>query len=186
MVSAAAGSVGHLVGQMAKLQGCRVVGVTGSDDKGRLLTGDLGFDAAVNYRSIDFRAELKAATPDGVDVYFDNTGGHILGAALFRANVGGRIACCGVVSQYDTDSPEPGPKGVPGLLINKRLTMRGFLVFDFADRYAAARDTIAGWLADGRLVSLTDDVTGLEAAPDAFVDLLAGGNVGTRIVRLPG
>jgi NADPH-dependent curcumin reductase CurA len=186
MVSAAAGSVGHLVGQMAKLQGCRVVGVTGSDDKGRLLTGDLGFDAAVNYRSIDFRAELKAATPDGVDVYFDNTGGHILGAALFRANVGGRIACCGVVSQYDTDSPEPGPTGVPGLLINKRLTMRGFLVFDFADRYAAARDTIAGWLADGRLVSLTDDVTGLEAAPDAFVDLLAGGNVGTRIVRLPG
>ena len=184
MVSAAAGSVGHLVGQMAKLKGCRVVGVTGSDDKGRLLTDQLGFDAFVNYKDGNFRAALKAATPDGVDVYFDNTGGFILGAALFRMNVGGRIACCGVVSQYDTDSPEPGPKGVPGLLINKRITMRGFLVFDFADRYAAAREEIAGWLRDGRLRSLVDEVDGLEAAPAAFVDLLAGGNVGTRVVRL--
>ncbi len=184
MVSAAAGSVGHLVGQIGKLKGCRVVGVTGSDDKGRLLTDELGFDAAVNYRDRDFRAALKAATPDGVDVYFDNTGGHVLGAALFRMNVGGRIACCGVVSQYDTDSPEPGPKGVPGLLINKRITMRGFLVFDFADRYVAARRDIAGWLESGRLKSLVDEVHGLDAAPAAFVDLLAGGNVGTRVVRL--
>ncbi|MEQ8857397.1 MAG: NADP-dependent oxidoreductase [Pseudomonadales bacterium] len=184
MVSAAAGSVGHLVGQIAKLKGCRVVGVSGSDEKGQLLTGELGFDAAVNYKDGDFRAALKAATADGVDVYFDNTGGFILGAALFRMNVGGRIACCGVVSQYDTDSPEPGPKGVPGLLINKRITMRGFLVFDFADHYAGARREIAGWLADGRLKSLVDEVHGLEAAPAAFVDLLAGGNVGTRVVRL--
>lgn len=184
LVSAAAGSVGHLVGQIARLQGCRVVGITGHDDKVRLLTGQLGFDAAVNHRSEDFRAALKEATPDGVDVYFDNTGGHILGAALFRANVGGRIACCGVVSQYDTDSPEPGPKGVPGLLVNKRLTMRGFLVFDFADQYPAARERLTGWLKSGELVSLTDEVSGLDAAPAAFVDLLAGGNVGTRIVRL--
>ena len=184
MVSAAAGSVGHLVGQMAKIAGNRVVGVCSSDAKGHVLTESLGFDAAVNYREDDFREALKAATPDGVDVYFDNTGGPILGAALFRMNVGGRIACCGVVSQYDTDSPEPGPKGVPGLLVNKRLTMRGFLVFDFAAEYAAARAEIAGWLADGRLKSLTDEVHGLEAAPAAFVDLLAGGNLGTRIVRL--
>jgi NADPH-dependent curcumin reductase CurA len=89
-----------------------------------------------------------------------------------------------VVSQYDTDSPEPGPKGVPGLLVNKRLTMRGFLVFDFADRYEQARGEMSGWLQDGSLISLTDEVRGLEAAPQAFVDLLAGGNVGTRIVRL--
>jgi hypothetical protein len=184
MVSAAAGSVGHLVGQMAKLKECRVVGVTGSDAKCRVLTEELGFDAAVNYRDGNFRQALKAATPDGVDVYFDNTGGHILGAALFRLNVGGRIACCGVVSQYDTDSPEPGPKGVPGLLINKRLTMRGFLVFDFADRYLAARQEISSWLRAGRLQSLSDEVYGLEAAPAAFVDLLAGGNVGTRVVWL--
>ncbi|MGY8853768.1 MAG: NADP-dependent oxidoreductase [Pseudomonadales bacterium] len=184
MVSAAAGSVGHLVGQMAKIQGCTVVGVAGSDQKNDTLVSKLGFDAAVNYKVGDYRAALKDATPDGVDVYFDNTGGFILGSALFRMNVGGRIACCGVVSQYDTDSPEPGPKGIPGLLINKRITMRGFLVFDFADRYAEARNNIQGWLQSGALISLTDEVSGLAAAPDAFVDLLAGGNVGTRIVVL--
>ena len=184
MVSAAAGSVGHLVGQIAKIKGNRVVGVCGSEEKGALLVSQLGFDAAVNYKDDGFRESLKAATPDGVDVYFDNTGGMILGAALFRMNVGGRIACCGVVSQYDTDRPEPGPKGVPGLLVNKRITMRGFLVFDFLDQYAAAREEMHGWLETGQLRSLTDEVRGLEAAPDAFVDLLAGGNVGTRIVRL--
>ena len=184
MVSAAAGSVGHLVGQIAKIRKCRVVGVCGSDDKCGVLTQRLGFDAAVNYRDANYRQLLKEATPDGVDVYFDNTGGAILGSALFRMNVGGRIACCGVVSQYDTDSPEPGPKGVPGLLINKRLTMRGFLVFDFEDRYESARLDIAGWLDSRELVSLTDEVRGLDAAPGAFVDLLAGGNLGTRVVRL--
>ena len=185
MVSAAAGSVGHLVGQIAKIHGARVVGVCGSDEKGQVLTGQLGFDAVANYKDPNYRDLLKAATPDGVDVYFDNTGGSILGSALFRMNVGGRIACCGVVSQYDTNSPEPGPKGVPGLLVNKRITMRGFLVFDFASEYEAAREEIAGWLADGSLTALTDEVQGLAAAPDAFVDLLAGGNLGTRVVRLP-
>ncbi|TNF84933.1 MAG: NADP-dependent oxidoreductase [Gammaproteobacteria bacterium] len=184
MVSAAAGSVGHLVGQIAKIKGARVVGVCGSDEKGSVLTEKLGFDSAVNYKDPNYRDALKAATPDGVDVYFDNTGGAILGSALFRMNVGGRVACCGVVSQYDTNSPEPGPKGVPGLLVNKRITMRGFLVFDFSADYAAARDEIAGWLADGRLIALTDEVQGLAAAPEAFVDLLAGGNLGTRVVRL--
>ena len=184
MVSAAASSVGHLVGQIAKIKGARVVGVCGSDEKGRVLTDKLGFDAAVNYKDSNYRDALKAATPDGVDVYFDNTGGAILGSALFRMNVGGRIACCGVVSQYDTNSPEPGPKGVPGLLVNKRITMRGFLVFDFSADYPAARAEIAGWLANGSLIALTDEVQGLAAAPEAFVDLLAGGNLGTRVVRL--
>jgi NADPH-dependent curcumin reductase CurA len=184
MVSAAAGSVGHLVGQIARIQGARVVGVCGSDAKTELLVSELDFDAAVNYRDDDFRQTLKDATPDGVDVYFDNTGGMILGSALFRMNVGGRIACCGVVSQYDTSRPEPGPKGIPGLLVNKRLIMRGFLVFDYADRYSQARDELRGWLDSGELKSLADEVQGLEAAPEAFVDLLSGGNVGTRIVKL--
>jgi NADPH-dependent curcumin reductase CurA len=184
MVSAAAGSVGHLVGQIAKIKNTRVVGVCGSDAKGALLVSELGFDASVNYKDDGFRQSLKEATPDGVDVYFDNTGGLILGAALFRMNVGGRIACCGVVSQYDTDRPEPGPKGIPGLLINKRINMRGFLVFDFAQRYGQAREELHGWLQSGALQSLTDEVSGLEAAPAAFVDLLSGGNVGTRVVRL--
>jgi NADPH-dependent curcumin reductase CurA len=184
MVSAAAGSVGHLVGQIAKIKGARVVGVCGSDAKAELLVSELDFDAAVNYKDGDFRQTLKDATPDGVDVYFDNTGGMILGSALFRMNVGGRIACCGVVSQYDTSRPEPGPKGIPGLLVNKRINMRGFLVFDYADRYSQARDELRGWLDSGELKSLADEVQGLEAAPEAFVDLLNGGNVGTRIVRL--
>ncbi|MDH3640594.1 MAG: NADP-dependent oxidoreductase [Gammaproteobacteria bacterium] len=184
MVSAAAGSVGHLVGQMAKTAGARVVGVCGSDAKGQTLTQDLGFDAAVNYKEDDFRQALKDATADGVDVYFDNTGGDILGSALRRMNIGGRIACCGVVSQYDTDNPAPGPRGIPGLLINKRIEMRGFLVFDFAERYDQARDQIAAWLVSGEVKSLVDEVNGLAAAPQAFVDLLAGGNIGTRVVRL--
>jgi NADPH-dependent curcumin reductase CurA len=184
MVSAAAGSVGHMVGQMAKIRGCEVVGVCGSDDKGRLLVEQLGFDSSVNYKDANYRQNLKEATPNGVDVYFDNTGGMILGSALFRMNVGGRISCCGVVSQYDTNTPEPGPKGVPGLLVNNRLTMRGFLLFDYAERYAEAREDIYGWLNSGQLTSLQDEVVGLAAAPNAFVDLLSGGNVGTRIVRL--
>ena len=184
MVSAAAGSVGHLVGQMARINGCRVVGVMGSDAKADVLLGQLGFDAAVNYKDANYRQLLKDATPDGVDVYFDNTGGMILGSALFRMNVAGRIACCGVVSQYDTDSPEPGPRGIPGLLVNKRLTMQGFLLFDFVEQYAEARQQIHSWMQAGDLISLTDEVKGLEAAPEGFVDLLAGGNVGTRIVRV--
>mgnify|MGYP001284310499 FL=1 len=184
MVSAAAGSVGHLVGQIAKIQGCQVVGVAGSDVKNARLVDELGFDVAVNYKSGDYRIALKEATPKGVDVYFDNTGGFVLGSALFRMNVGGRIACCGVVSQYDTSAPEPGPKGIPGLLINKRIVMSGFLVFDFANAYESARAQIAGWLDSGELKSLTDRVDGLSAAPEAFVDLLAGGNIGTRIVSL--
>ncbi len=164
MVSAAAGSVGHMVGQIAKIKGSRVVGVCGSEEKCIALTHDLGFDEAVNYKDDGFRDSLKGATPDGVDVYFDNTGGMILGA--------------------DTDRPEPGPKGIPGLLVNKRINMRGFLVFDFAHQYDQARAEIHGWLESGEMQALTDEVSGLEAAPAAFVDLLSGGNIGTRVVRL--
>ena len=135
VVSAASGSVGHLVGQMARIHGCRVVGITGSDAKGEVLTGQLGFDAAVNHRSDTFRDDFKAATPDGIGIYFDNTGGDILGSCLRRMAPHGRIVCCGVVSQYDTTDPAPGPRGIPGLLVNNRVRMEGFLVFDFADRY---------------------------------------------------
>ena len=184
LVSAAAGSVGHLVGQMAKIRGCRTVGVTSTPEKCRLLKSRLGYDAAVSYRSDDFRQDLKAACPDGVDIYFDNTGGDILGAALFRMNERGRIVCCGVVSQYDTSNPAGGPKGVPGLLVNKRVRMVGFLVFDFLDEYGNARADIKGWIKSGELEPLNDIFDGLEQAPVAFVDLLAGGNVGTRMVKI--
>ncbi len=182
VVSAAAGSVGHMVGQMAKASGARVVGVAGSDDKCGLLVDRLGFDAAINRRSDDFRAEFKAATPDRIHVYFDNTGGPILESALFRMAVGGRIVCCGVASQYDTSSPSAGPRGVPGLLVNNRVTMQGFLIFDYADRFDQARSDITGWIDDGRLEPQLTTYEGLESAPQAFVDLLAGTTVGTTIV----
>ena len=184
MISAAAGSVGHMVGQIAKIKGCRVIGVCGSDEKCKKLTEDLGFDTAVNYKDANFRQNLKDATPDGVDVYFDNTGGMILGSALFRLNSGGRIACCGVVSQYDTSTPEPGPKGIPGLLVNKSIRMQGFLVFDYADKYDEATDNLLEWINSGQLNVLKDELDGLEKAPQGFVDLLAGGNIGTRIVNI--
>jgi NADPH-dependent curcumin reductase CurA len=184
VVSAAAGSVGHLVGQMARIAGCRTIGVAGSDEKCRLLTEELRFDAALSYKSPDFRTDFKAACQAGIDIYFDNTGGEILGSALRCMNEHGRIVCCGVVSQYDTSSPAPGPRGIPGLLINKRLRMEGFLVFDYLDRYAEARASMRQWVEAGELVPLQDEREGLEAAPAAFVDLLDGGNIGTRIVRV--
>jgi NADPH-dependent curcumin reductase CurA len=184
LVSAAAGSVGHIVGQLAKLHGCRVVGVVGSDDKCRILTDELGFDAAVDRTSPEFRNELKAATPNRVDVYFDNTGGEVLGAALFRMATHGRIACCGAVSAYDTTTPGPSPRGIPGLLVNNRVRMEGFLVFDFADRYGEARADLTRWIGEGRLRPRHVDHDGLGAAPGAFVDLLQGRTVGTTIVRV--
>lgn len=184
VVSAAAGSVGHVVGQIAKLKRARVVGVAGSDEKCRLLVEELGFDAAVNYKNSEFRADFKAATPDRIDVYFDNTGGDILESALFRMNAHGRIVCCGVVSQYDTANPSAGPRGVPGLLVNNRVRMEGFLVFDYADRYEAARAEMTGWIQRGELKPRVTEFQGLEKAPEAFVGLLGGQNVGTTIVRV--
>jgi len=184
VVSAAAGSVGHLVGQMAKNLGARVVGVAGTDDKCQLLVDDLGFDAAVNHRDPEFRDRFRDATPDRIHVYFDNTGGDILGSALFRMAVHGRIVCCGAVSQYDTTTPDPSPRGIPGLLVNNRVRMEGFLLFDYADRYAEGRERMAEWLAAGRLRPLVTEFDGLESAGQAFVELLAGRTVGTTIVRV--
>lgn len=184
VVSAAAGSVGHIVGQIAKRAGCRVVGVAGSDEKCRLLVDELGFDSAVNYKSADFRDHFRAATPDRIDVYFDNTGGAILESALFRMNTFGRIVCCGAVSAYDGAPPAAGPRGVPGLLVNNQVRMEGFLVFRFADRYDAARDEMAGWVARGELKPRISEYHGLEQAPQAFIDLLGGRTVGTTVVRV--
>ncbi len=184
VVSAAAGSVGHIAGQIAKLKQCRVVGVAGSDEKCRVLVDELGFDAAVNYKDADFFASLRTATPDRIDVYFDNTGGDILQSALFRMNAHGRIVCCGVVSQYDTANPGPGPRGVPGLLVNNRVRMEGFLVFDYAKRYDEARAEMMAWIERGELAPRVTEFRGLEKAPGAFVELLSGGNVGTTIVRV--
>ncbi|WP_419930700.1 NADP-dependent oxidoreductase [Candidatus Poriferisodalis sp.] len=184
VVSAAAGSVGHIVGQIAKAQGCRVVGVAGSEEKCALLVDEIGFDVAINRHSPDFRAEFRAATPDRINVYFDNTGGEILGSALFRMATFGRIVCCGAVSAYDTASPDPSPRGLPGLLVNNQVRMQGFIVFSYADRYDEARAQMRAWIDAGSLVPRHVTYEGLESAGGAFVDLLGGRTVGTTIVRL--
>jgi NADPH-dependent curcumin reductase CurA len=190
VVSAAAGAVGNVVCQLGKIAGCRVVAIAGGPAKCAWLTDELGVDAAVDHRDGGFRKALRAACPDGIDVYFDNVGGDILGAALFGMNLHGRISCCGVVSQYDTGSPAPGPRGVPGLLVTKRLTMRGFIVMDFYDgepaRKVEAQNELAAWVDAGKLRPVEDVMEGIDAAPHALVDLLAGGNVGKRMVHVAG
>ena len=184
VVSAAAGSVGSLVGQIAKIKGCSVVGIAGSDDKCAWLTSDLGFDAAINYKTQPVHKALKEACPKGIDVYFDNVGGDILEACLFRMNLHGRIACCGAVSQYDGAPPAHGPRGIPGLIVTKRLTMRGFIVSDFdADREAALAD-LQSWVKDGKLKVQEDIIDGLDKTPDALIGLLAGDNRGKRMVKV--
>ncbi len=184
VVSAAAGSVGHIVGQIAKRAGCRVVGIAGSPQKCHILVDELGFDVAVNYKDADFRTAFKDATPNRIDVYFDNTGGDILGSALFRMNTHGRIVCCGAVSQYDTANPAGSPRGLPGLLVNNRVRMEGFLVFDYTDRFDEARSEMTGWIDRGELVPRVTQFEGLESAPAAFVNLLNGDTIGTTIVRV--
>lgn len=184
VVSAAAGSVGAFVGQIAKIHGCRVVGIAGGAAKCAWLQQSLGFDAVVDYKAGNLNAALKAAAPGGIDVYFDNVGGDILEACLFRMNQGGRVACCGAVSQYDGAPPAHGPRGVPGLIVTKRLTLQGFVLFDFAAGFADALTALEGWVASGRLQVPEDIIDGIENTPAALIGLLAGENVGKRMVRV--
>ena len=183
VVSAAAGSVGSLVGQIAKIKGCRVVDIAGGKTKCDLLTNELGFDAAVDYKAPEFSKAMRAAVPKGIDVYFDNVGGSILEACLFNMNNKGRIACCGAVSQYDAPQAH-GPRGVPGLIVTKRLTMRGFIVNDFEDQNAKALADLQGWVASGQLKVREDVIDGFENLPAALIGLLAGDNVGKRMVKV--
>jgi hypothetical protein len=184
VVSAAAGSVGSIVGQIAKIKGCRVVGIAGGVAKCALLETELGFDAAVDYKAGDTRRALRAACPSGIDVYFDNVGGDVLEACLFNLNVHGRVACCGAVSQYDGAAPPHGPRGVPGLIVTKRLTLTGFIVSDFYAKREAALADLQGWVKSGELKVREDIMDGLESLPQALIGLLAGDNIGKRIVKV--
>jgi NADPH-dependent curcumin reductase CurA len=184
VVSAAAGSVGSIVGQIAKLKGCTVIGIAGGDEKCALLKSDLGFDHAINYKKEAVGKALRAAAPKGIDVYFDNVGGDILEAVLFGMNNHGRIACCGAVSQYDGAAPAHGPRGIPGLIVVKRLTMQGFILTDFNDKRAQALGDLQTWVKDGKIKVREDILTGIEALPGALIGLLAGENVGKRMVKL--
>jgi NADPH-dependent curcumin reductase CurA len=184
VVSAAAGSVGTFVGQIAKIKGCRAVGIAGGAEKCRWLTEHLGFDAAVDYKQGGVFKALRAAAPQGVDVYFDNVGGEILEACLPQMNLHGRIVCCGAVSLYDGAPPATGPRGVPGLIVVKRLTMQGFLVNDhFGERDKAVAD-LSSWVEAGKLKIEEDVIDGLENAPEALIGLLAGKNRGKRMVKV--
>ncbi|GAB3580413.1 NADP-dependent oxidoreductase [Calidifontibacter terrae] len=182
-VSGAAGAVGSLVGQIAKLSGAsRVIGSAGSPEKVARLK-ELGFDAAFNYKDGPVVEQLKQAAPDGIDVYFDNVGGEHLEAAISRMNVDGRIAMCGAISVYNSTEPPAAPRNLTAA-IGKRLTLRGFIVGKYnsmADEFLA---TVGPWLADGSLQWDETTREGLENAPQAFIDLLTGGNTGKMVVRL--
>ncbi len=184
VVSAAAGSVGSIVGQIAKLKGCRVVGIAGGTDKCKWLTSELGFDAAVDYKDGAVFKALKAAAPDGIDVYFDNVGGDILEACLPQMNLNGRIACCGAISQYDGAPSATGPRGVPGLIVVKRLTMQGFIVMDYMKQRDQALSDLQGWVSSGKIKVLEDVIDGIENTPQALIGLLAGENRGKRMVKV--
>ncbi|WP_022979776.1 NADP-dependent oxidoreductase [Ideonella sp. B508-1] len=184
VVSAAAGATGSIVGQIARLAGCRVVGICGSPEKQRFLTETLGFDAVVNHRDPTLREALRSACPSGADVYFDNVGGRTLEVMMGAMGHGGRIVCCGAVSQYDTNAPMVGVRGVPGYLILRSLTMRGFLLSDYLPRYGAGLKVLERWLADGSLRPMEEVLEGLEEAPEALVGLLNGANLGKRMIRV--
>lgn len=183
LVSAAAGAVGSLVGQLAKIQGCRAVGSAGSDDKVRHLVDGLGFDDAFNYKSEDLVAALRRTCSDGIDIYFENVGGALLEAALLHMKPFGRIPVCGMISQYNVTEPSPGPSSLIAM-IPKRLLMQGFIVTDHWDRLDAFARDVSGWLRDGRIRYDETVVDGIENAADAFLGLLRGENTGKMLVRL--
>jgi NADPH-dependent curcumin reductase CurA len=184
VVSAAAGAVGTLVGQIAKLKGCRVVGIAGGSAKRALLMRELGFDAVVDYKAGNVRRMLRETCPNGIDVYFDNVGGDIFEACLFNMANHGRIACCGAVSSYDGVAPPHGPRGVPGLIVTRRLVVTGFIVMDFEARYDAALAELKAWVESGQIKVYEDIIEGFENLPNALVGLLAGENVGKRMVKV--
>ena len=184
LVSAASGAVGAVVGQIARISGCRVVGIAGGARKVAYITGELGFDAGIDYKAEDnLGAAIASACPDGVDVYFDNVGGTITDTALDNLARGARIVICGTVSQSSLAIPELGPR-VQGKLMTAWASMQAFNVYQFTSRHEVARDRLAGWLGDGRLKYREDVVDGIENTPSAFIGLLQGENFGKRIIKV--
>ncbi|MDQ3028153.1 MAG: NADP-dependent oxidoreductase [Pseudomonadota bacterium] len=184
VVSGAAGAVGSVVGQIAKIKGCRAVGIAGGADKCRLLVEELGFDAAIDYKNEDVKAALKTHCPSGIDVYFDNVGGDILDAALARLARGARIVICGAISQYNATSGMKGPANYMSLLVN-RASMTGMVVFDYADRYGEAAREMAGWIAAGKLKAKEDVVPGgIPAFHETLLKLFKGENTGKLVLQI--
>jgi NADPH-dependent curcumin reductase CurA len=187
VVAAATGPVGSLVGQIARIKGCRAVGIAGGPDKCRHLIDELGFDAAVDHRAPDLPERLRAACPQGIDIYFENVGGAVWEAVLPLLNNFARVPVCGVVAHYNDTELPPGPNQMPRLMravLTKRLTLRGFIVSDFAAQAADFQRDVTAWLSEGKITYREDVVEGLESAPEAFIGLLQGRNFGKLLVRV--
>lgn len=183
VVSAASGAVGQVVGQIAKIRGCRVVGVAGGKAKGDYVTGELGFDACVDHRGEDLKERLGAACPDGIDVYWENVGGAVQAAVFPRLNDFGRMVMCGMIAEYNDTSPRPGPNLMA--CVRKRLRIQGFIVSDSGwQRYGRFRSEMLGWMREGRMKWREDVADGLRNAPEAFIGLLKGKNFGKLVVRV--
>ena len=185
VVSGAAGAVGTVVGQIARIKGCRAIGIAGGADKCRYLTQELGFDGAIDYKSGDVKEGLKQHCPQGVNVYFDNVGGDILDTVLTRIARGARIVICGAISQYNNTAPVKGPSNYLSLLVN-RASMTGMVVFDYTGRYALAAREMAGWIAEGKLKTREDIVDGFDAFPETLLRLFKGENLGKLLIRVAG
>ena len=187
VVSAATGAVGSLVGQIAKLKGCRVVGVAGAEGKCRYAVDALGLDACVSHRDADLAGALKDQCPDGIDVYFENVGGKVFDAVIGSMNVHGRIPVCGGIAHYNDTGPPPGPDRLAGamrIVLTRRLTVRGFIIFDHHHRIPDFTRDVSGWLREGRIVYREDVVEGIDNAVGAFLGLLRGENFGKLIVKV--
>ena len=183
VVSGAAGAVGQTVGQLARIKGCRVVGIAGGRAKCDWVVNELGFHACIDYKAGNVKAALKEFCPKGVDVYFDNVGGDILDDVLARLARGARIVICGAISQYNNTTPVQGPKNYLSLLVH-RARMEGMVVFDYADRFPVAVAELAGYLKDGRIKSREDVVRGLETFPEALIKLFTGENFGKLVLHI--
>ena len=183
VVSGAAGAVGQTVGQIARIKGCRVVGIAGGKEKCDFVVRDLKFDACIDYKGGSVKDGLKEHCPKGVDIYFDNVGGEILDTVLTRINRNARIVICGAISQYNNTTPVKGPSNYLSLLVN-RARMQGMVVFDYADRYGVAVRDIAQWMKEGKFVSREDVVSGIETFPDALNKLFSGENTGKLVLKV--
>jgi NADPH-dependent curcumin reductase CurA len=182
-VSGAAGAVGSMVGQLAKLRGCRVIGSAGSAEKIRFLRDECGFDDAFNYKDGSALENLKRVAPDGIDIYFDNVGGDMLNAALSALRTHGRIIACGNISGYNEEKPLPGPSNL-FCMTTKRLTMKGVMVFDWMDRQAEFEKEVGGYFKAGKVKHKETVVVGIDKAPAAFIGLFHGQNIGKMVVKL--
>lgn len=184
VVSGAAGAVGMIVGQIAKLKGCRVVGIAGSDEKIAYLKDELGFDEVVNYKTTEnIREDLKAVCPDGIDVYFDNVGGEISDAALSLLNFQARVALCGQIAHYNATEIEKGPRILPYLL-TRSVLLKGYIVSDYAEQFQEGARQLGEWLREGKIKYKETVIDGLENAPDAFLGLFRGDNLGKMLVKV--